>query len=243
MFKDKTSNPAFTLSSWETHTSEKQQMTEGGAFSKTILLFFVMMATFLLTTKYFIEMESKGFGVIGNVLLCLTTLGVVIFACTKPKLSPILAPIYASLEGVFLGQLVLLSEYILESLIVTTAIFFTFLVLYRTRIIRVSNWFIKITFGLTLGVLVFYLIEMFLILLNITDGSLVFGNGIISLIVAAFCLFVAVSNLLVDFWMIEDGSERGLAKYMEFYFAMSLLISIVWIYVEVLRIFKILNND
>ena len=239
------SNPTFRFSGWETHTIEghSEPMTESGTLWKTLLLFLIMMASFFLTAKYMVVTELGGFGIMGNIILVLATLGIVFLACIKPKMAPFLAPIYAVLEGVFLGSVIMYSNYILEAFIITATIFFTLLFLYRIRIIRVSNGFVKLVFGLTLGVLVFYLLEISLISLGITDGSLLLGNGMIALLIAGFCLFVAVSNLLVDFRMIENGANYHLPKYMEFFFAMSLMISIVWVYVESLRILSILSDD
>lgn len=235
-----TSNPTLNMKRLEKLgvIGSSKPMTQTGAFRKTSILFLLMFASYMFTL--FMELP---FNMATFVILSLVTLGVVIFAVVSPHLSYILAPIYAILEGYILASATAFSEYILEAFVITAVIFFTLLFLYQSRIIRVSNGFVKLIVGLTLGIAVFYLIEMILIAFNVTNGSLVFGNGTIGLLIAAFCLFVAVSNLLIDFRVIEDGVNLHLPKYMEWYFGMGLLISIVWVYVEVLRFLSILNSD
>lgn len=235
--KKETRNPILNNKRWKKldGTGLSRPMTQKGSLQKTLILFLLMVASAFVSAYYLTNgvIELTGTALI---LLAIVLFGIVVLTCVSPHISPVLAPIYAILEGLLLGSVILHSNYVLEAFVITAAIFFTLLLLYRTRIIRVSNGFIKLTVGLTLGIAVFYLIEMMLILLGVTDGSLIWGNGMIGLLIAAFCLFVAASNLLIDFRSIEDGANRYLPKYMEWFFGMSLMISIVWVYVEVIRL-------
>lgn len=219
----------------------EENMTAAGTVRKIGVLFALMLAGFIVmaVSVSLGEVELNQLTLIG---LPIITLLIVIFVCFLPSSSPTLAPIYALMEGMVLGLVVGLNNYVFEAFLITIVIFLTLLILYRTRIIRVTNGFMKLTFGLTIGVVLFYLLEWLLVALHITSGDTIFGNGPIGWILALFCLFVAVSNLLIDFRMIEDGANQNLPKYMEWYFGMGLMISIVWVYIEVLRMLQILGS-
>ncbi|MDA7026494.1 Bax inhibitor-1/YccA family protein [Bacillus sp. CLL-7-23] len=237
-----TSNPALSLNRWENQIGVENDslMTQSGALQKTGLLFILMFLSFIGTAWYMKTYHLTFSPMIG--IMAFIAFLIVIISCFKPQWSPVLAPIYAIAEGIVLGSFTLFNEFMLEAFIITAVIFFTLFILYRAKVLRVSNGFVKLITGLTIGIALFYCIELLLMSLNVASGSLIFGGSWITLGIGVFCLFVAASNLLVDFRMIDDGANEGLPQYMEWYFALGLMISIVWVYVEVLRILRILSR-
>lgn len=164
----------------------------------------------------------------------------------KPKLAKILGPVYAIAEGFFVGAISRAYETYYDGIVVqaagaTLAVVAVMLVLYRTGVVRVTPRFRKIVIGATLGVMVLYLVSM---VMNI------FGNGISfirepSALGIAFSIFVcalAAANLALDFDFIEKGSKMGLSKDYEWVAAVGLLVTVVWLYLEILRLLAKLRD-
>jgi uncharacterized YccA/Bax inhibitor family protein len=166
----------------------------------------------------------------------------------KPHLAKIVAPIYAIAEGVFVGALSKMYEGIWDGIVVqaagaTIAVFATMLVLYRLRIIRVTERFRAIVTAATIGVMVFYGI-CFLVRLFAGADSISFLSSP-SLLGIGFSLFVAglaAFNLALDFDFIERGARQGLDKDFEWYAAFGLLVTIIWLYLEILRLLSKLRS-
>ena len=188
-----------------------------------------------------------------NLMMTLMMVGVfggMIFAFIisfKPNLSSYLAPLYALLEGFFIGGIsVIINTAVSEKNpafgnIVLTAVGLTFgvafavFLLYNLRIIKPTQKFKSVIFSATLGIGIFYLITIVLRLFHINlpfmyDSSLL-GIGINLVIVV-----IAALNLVVDFDMIEQGAEQGAPKFMEWYGAFALMVTIVWLYIEILKL-------
>lgn len=160
----------------------------------------------------------------------------------KPHLAKFVAPIYALAEGFFVGALSRMYETYYDGIVVqaagaTIAVFAVMLVLYRTQIIKVTDRFRRIVVSATIGIMVFYgvclLIRMFAgagAVSFLASPSLL-GIGF-SVLVAGLAAF----NLALDFDFIERGAERGLSKDFEWYAAFGLLVTIIWLYLELLRL-------
>jgi uncharacterized YccA/Bax inhibitor family protein len=177
-------------------------------------------------------------------------LGVAILLAFKPMWASFLAPIYALLEGAFVGGISAYYSFAFAKVapgIVMQAVGLTFgtviamYVLYRFGVIKATERFKSIIFTATAGIAVFYLIATVLRMFGIDipflhEGSML-GIGF-SLVVVA----IAALNLILDFDMIEKGSEMGAPKYMEWYGAFGLLVTIVWLYIEILRLLSKLSS-
>jgi len=164
----------------------------------------------------------------------------------KPQLSTYLAPVYGILEGFFVGALsaVLNDAYaekfpglIISAVGLTFGVAIAMYLLYNFRIIRPTEKLKSVIFSATLGIAIFYVIRLVLSFfsinipfMNFGDNSL-FGIGISLVIVA-----VAALNLILDFERIEEGAETNAPKFMEWYCAFGLLVTIVWLYIELLRL-------
>ena len=164
----------------------------------------------------------------------------------KPKASPILAPIYAVVQGVVLGSIsrVFNAEYdgiVVQAVGISIGVFIAMLTLYRTKVIQVTNKMRSTIMGATLGIMLFYVVAIvasfFGVSFSIFTSSSLLSIGF-SLLVAG----LAASNLLLDFDTIERGQREGYPKYMEWYCAMGLMITLVWLYVEFLRLLSKLSK-
>ncbi|SFE28653.1 Uncharacterized membrane protein, YccA/Bax inhibitor family [Chitinophaga sp. CF118] len=164
----------------------------------------------------------------------------------KKEWAPYLAPAYALAEGLFLGVISVMYSglydgIVLQAVGLTFGTFLGMLILYRARIIRATERFRAIIFTATAGIAIFYLLALVLRMFNINIPFLHEGStiGIIfSLVVVA----VAALNLILDFDMIETGAAQGAPKYFEWYASFGLLVTLVWLYLEILRLLSKLNK-
>jgi uncharacterized YccA/Bax inhibitor family protein len=174
--------------------------------------------------------------------------GLVFLLMFKPHLAKFIAPAYAIAQGFFLGALSKMYETFYDGIVVqaagaTIAVFGVMLFLYRARIIKVTERFRTIVVSATIGIMVFYGV-CFLIQLFAGSGSVSFLSSP-SLLGIAFSVFVAgiaAMNLALDFDFIERGSKMGLDKGFEWYGAFALLVTIVWLYLEMLRLLAKLRS-
>lgn len=214
--------------------------TVSGTATKALLLLALTMVTGYTSMIYSIS-SILGTGaaptglMYGSLILGVIVAFVTIF---KPQYSPVTAVLYALCEGAALGSLSGMFEFKYPG-IVSTAVMATFVVvmvmlaLWKFRIIVPTQRFRAIVTSATLGVAVLYLLNMVLGLFNIpllpTSGALSVG---ISLIVCT----IAAMNLVLDFDNIEQSVNQGLPKYFEYFNAFSVLVTICWLYIEILRL-------
>jgi uncharacterized YccA/Bax inhibitor family protein len=174
--------------------------------------------------------------------------GLVFLLMFKPHLAKYVAPAYAIAEGFFVGALSKMYETFYDGIVVqaagaTIAVFGVMLFLYRARIIKVTERFRTVVVSATIGIMVFYGV-CFLIQLFAGSDSVSFLSSP-SLLGIAFSVFVAgiaALNLALDFDFIERGSKMGLEKGFEWYGAFGLLVTIVWLYLEMLRLLAKLRS-
>jgi uncharacterized YccA/Bax inhibitor family protein len=179
-------------------------------------------------------------GAIGGLVTALIT----IFA---KKASPFTAPVYAVLEGLFLGGLSAMFEARFPG-IATQAIFGTLgtlaalLVAYRFGIIRATENFKLGVFAATGGIMVVYLLTMILGFFGKTIPY-IHQSGPIGIAFSVIVIIIAALNLVMDFDFIENGESAGAPKYMEWYAAFGLLVTLVWLYIEILRLLSKLRSN
>ncbi len=160
----------------------------------------------------------------------------------KPTLARFVAPIYALAEGFFIGSISKAYEYAYDGIVVqaagaTIAVFVVMLVLYALRIIKVTERFRTVVTVATIGVMAFYGISL-LIRLFAGAGSISFLSSP-SLLGIGFSVFVsalAAFNLALDFDLVEQGVRQRLDKKFEWYAAFGLVVTIIWLYLELLRL-------
>jgi uncharacterized YccA/Bax inhibitor family protein len=224
-----------------------ESMTVGGTLNKFGFLFLMVMATSIFTWRAFMGgQDVKGFivtGLIGGMVLAL----VIIF---KQHLAPYLAPAYALMEGLFLGSISAAMHtafatkapyLVIQAVMLTFGTVIAMYILYRFRIIQVTARFRTIVMACTLGVCLFYLMAFILGFFSI-NIPFIHEGSLIGIFFSLLVVVIAALNLILDFDMIEEGAASGAPKYMEWYGAFGLLVTIVWLYVEILRLLSKINS-
>ena len=226
----------------------KQRAESAGAgtmtIGATILRGFVLLALLLLTATY----GWSNAGILGTnpwtfLVFFLLLLAISFGAALAPKLAWILGPLYALLSGVWIGAIShayndVYSGIVPQAVLATVAVFLTVLALYTLRIVRVSNRFVQVVLAATLGIVVLYLATFVLQLFGISLFAyswLGFGISLVAAVVASL-------NLFVDFRFIEEGATRGAPMYMAWYGAFALLATLIWLYVEILRLLSYVRD-
>jgi len=216
-------------------------MTFGGTLNKFGFLFLMVMATaFYIWNEASVGNSIQGYmigGMIGGLIVAI----VLMF---KPQLAQYLAPAYALLEGLVIGGISSIYNDAFSAVapgIVTQAVILTFgtaiamYLLYTFRIIRVTERFRSIMFAAIGGIALFYLITFLLSLFGVNVSGLHNGS-LMSIGISIAITAIAALSLLLDFDRIEQGSAMGAPKYMEWYCAFGLLVTLVWLYIEILRL-------
>lgn len=222
-------------------------MTARGTIHKFGFLFLMMMASAAYTWHAYYEGQNvttfMWVGLLGG-------LGLALVISFKPNLAPYLAPAYSLLEGLMVGAIsAIINEAMRESYpgIIMQAVSLTFgaafgmFLLYNFKIIRATERFKSIIFTATAGIAIFYLIAMVLRQFGV-DIPFLHEGGLMGIGFSLFVVAIAALNLIIDFDMIEKGSEMGAPKYMEWYCAFGLLVTIVWLYIEILRLLSKLQS-
>lgn len=196
--------------------------------------------------------NNQGMLFAGAMISALLTLGLTFFAYFKPQASPFIAPVVALSEGVFVGALsVFWTQYaegsrsstvqslgtglVLQAGVLTLGVTGGLLVAYTTRLIRPSQRFLRGVVAATFGLCLFSAVALVLSMFGIHIPYL-WDNGPIGIAFSGFVVVLAAMNLLVDFDFIERGAANGAPKYMEWYAGIGLLVTVVWLYVSILRL-------
>ncbi len=162
----------------------------------------------------------------------------------KPTWAPYLAPAYGLLEGLFIGGIsaimndVFAKSYpglVMQAVGLTFGVAISMFLLYNFRIIRATEKFKSVIIAATLGIAIFYGISMLLRLFGI-NMPFMYDSSLLGIGLSLFVVAIAALNLILDFDMIEQGAEQGAPKYMEWYGAFGLLVTIVWLYIEILKL-------
>jgi uncharacterized YccA/Bax inhibitor family protein len=164
----------------------------------------------------------------------------------KKEWAQYLAPAYALAEGLFLGVVSVLYSSLYDGIVlqavgITFATFLAMLILYRTRIIRATEKFKAIVYTATAGIALFYLLSLILSFFNINIPFLHEGSTI-GIIFSLVVVVVAALNLIINFDLIETGAAQGAPKYFEWYASFGMLVTLIWLYLEILRLLSKLNR-
>jgi uncharacterized YccA/Bax inhibitor family protein len=178
-------------------------------------------------------------GFIGALVLALVT-------AFKPTSSPVTSPLYAALEGLALGAVSALMTIRYEGIVTqavlgTLGVFAGMLFIYRSRIIRVTDRFRKGLMAAIFGIMFVYLASWILGFFGI-QMPMVHSTGTLGLVFTLGVIVVASLSLLLDFDLIERGVQSQAPKYMEWYGAFALMVTLVWLYLEILRLLAILRG-
>lgn len=220
-------------------------MTIDGTVNKSFITLAILLGAAFVTWSMFFNGQNVTPFMIGGAIGGLVVALIVSFKATS---APYLVPVYAALEGMFLGGLSATYESLyngitLQASLLTMCVFVALLLAYKARIIKATENFKLGVFAATAGIMLLYLASFVLGFFGITvpylhDSSWI-GIGISLVIVV-----VAALNLVLDFDFIESGAQQGAPKYMEWYGAFGLMVTLVWLYIEMLRLLaKIASRD
>ncbi len=222
-------------------------MTANGTFAKTFALFVLVLIggtfgwsqTDVSVTN---QVQVPGWG-----WVCLFgAFGLAMVCVFRPKASPFVGPLYALLEGVFLGMISKAFEMhwdgiVFQAVLATVGVFFATLALYVFGVVKVTRKFQMVVIGATCGI---FLLYVFGALLSVFGVDVVFWNQPTALGIAVSVVIcgVAALNLFLDYEFIRQSSIRGAPKYMEWYGAFGIMVTLVWLYLEVLRLLSLLRQ-
>ena len=233
-------NPVLNKSTFLSSHVQSEKMTINGTVNKTLISLIL-----LITSGYYCFTSISPIIIIGGAIGGLIVAIITIF---KKEWAPITVPIYALLEGCFLGGISYMYNTMYEG-IVSNAIFLTIGILLSLLFAYKSGW-IKPTENFKLGlvaatggIFIVYLVNFVMSFFGSQMGIMDINNS--SMFSIGFSLFVVVIaslNLVLDFDFIEEGAEKGAPKYMEWYGAFGLLITLIWLYLEILRLLAKLNS-
>ncbi|RKS99295.1 Bax inhibitor-1/YccA family protein [Flavobacterium sp. 123] len=220
-----------------------QEMTLAGTINKSLILFLLLTASASIIWWITFNGMNPIVPAIGGAIVGLV---LVLISAFKPQYSPYLAPGYALFEGLFIGGVSAIFEAKYPG-IVTQAVgatFVTFAVclgLYKYRIVKVTEQFKSVVLAATLAIATYYLIS-WLFSMFTSFVPVHYGSSLMSIGISVFVIVIAALNLFLDFDRIEKGAEQKMPKYMEWYGAMGLMITLVWLYVEFLRLLSKLSS-
>ena len=227
----------------QTITVQQDTMTVGGTINKSFTMLLMLLSTamvswWLVGNGFNPMIFAIGGGVIGFIL--------VLVASFKPTTSPYTAPAYALFEGLFIGGISAVFEAMYPGLVIqaVSATFVTFIVcfaLFKYNIVKVTETFKSVVIGATMAIFAFYLIS-WIASMFIDFQPIHHGNSLMSIGISVFVIVIAALNLFLDFDMIEKGAQSNAPKYMEWFASMGLMITLVWLYVEFLRLFSKLSS-
>jgi uncharacterized YccA/Bax inhibitor family protein len=217
------------------------RMTLNGTVNKTGILLICAFVSAAWTWYRFLATGDPAsvapelmLGVIGGFICAMVTI-------FKKEWAPVTAPIYALLEGLFLGGIsaVINARYpgvAIEAVGLTFGTLLVLLFLYSTRVIRVTQKFALGIVAATGGIMLFYFAQMILGFFHIPFLMSTNGSGAIGIGFSLFVVAIAALNLVLDFDFIERGVNYGAPKFMEWYGAFGIMVTLVWLYLEILRL-------
>ena len=246
----KSGNPVISEKSFnKSFALQGETMTVRGTINKFGVMFLMLLGAASFTWSLFYKGVNVMPWMVGSMIGGLVLALVMIF---KKEWSPYLALGYALCEGLFLGAISAFFDYafrdsypgiIMQAVLLTFGTAGAMYALYAFRIIRATNTFKKVVITATAGIAIFYLIAMVLRLFGV-EMPYLHDNGMIGIGISVFIVAIAALNLILDFDRIEQGAAHGAPKYYEWFSAFGLMVTIVWLYLEILRLLsKLASRD
>jgi len=249
----RTANPALNDNTFTRHIdlTGEDRMTLMGTVHKTGALLLLLLISASMTWSMVLSPGADGLVVSGPVGLLTIggAIGGLIFAMAtifKPRWAPVTAPIYAVLQGLFIGGISAFMERVYPGIVpqaagLTFGILFALLAAYKSGLIRATENFKLGVVAATGGIFVIYIASFILGFFGISIPFL-HDSGPIGIGISVFICIVAALNLVLDFDFIESGAEHGAPKYMEWVGAFGLMVTLVWLYIEILHLLAKLRD-
>jgi uncharacterized YccA/Bax inhibitor family protein len=222
-------------------------MTLNGTVNKTAFLLVLTLVGAMFTwAKFFASGDAAGLmpyvwgGAIGGLVVALVTV-------FKKEWSPFTAPLYAVLEGLFIGAVSAMFELrfpgiVMQAAGLTFGTLGALLLAYRSGLIKATENFKLGVFAATGGIALLYLVNIGMRLFGFEGMGFIHESSWIGIAFSGFVVVIAALNLVLDFDFIEQGVEHGAPKYMEWYAAFGLLVTLIWLYLEILRLLAKLQS-
>lgn len=245
----RSANPALRADTFEKAAradAGSDRMTVNGTIGKTTLLLLLLVVTAGWTWSRFMPDRNVETiypfmigGAIGGLVFAFATI-------FKPTWAPVTAPVYAALQGLFVGGLSAILEaqfpgIVLQAVLLTFGVMLTMLLAYRAGVIKVTRKFRMGLVAATGGIFLIYMATWVLGFFGVSIPY-IHGSGPIGIGFSVVVIIIAALNLVLDFDFIETGAEMGAPKHMEWYGAFGLIVTLVWLYIEILRLLSKLNR-
>lgn len=252
----KSSNPALggkTFEQYQPGIQTEGAMTINGTINKTLILLALVIIPAVYVWDMFyasgigteagLEDASLMYWLYGGLFGGLIFAFITIF---KQTWAPYTAPIYAVLEGLFIGGIsaifeIQFSGIVFQAVSLTFGTLFAMLVTYRLGLVKVTEKFKMGVVAATGAIFVVYLLSFVLSLFSV-NVPFIHSGGTIGILFSLFVVVIAALNLVLDFDFIEKGAQHGAPKYMEWYGAFGLIVTLVWLYIEFLRLLSKLRQ-
>lgn len=245
----RSSNPALMSNAFSGFglVSESETMTVRGTVNKTLILLLLVLLPAAWTWKIFFNAGGNAasvqtwmiVGLIGGLVFSIATI-------FKRNWAPITAPLYAVMEGLFLGALSGIFEaaypgLVMQAISLSMATLLVMLVAYQAGWVRVTDSFRLGVVAATGGIALVYFVSIILGFFGI-DVPFITGSSVFSILFSFFVVGIAALNLVIDFDFIDHASRRALPKYMEWYGGFALMVTLIWLYIEMLRLLAKFNE-
>ena len=244
-FKNKTfSNSSAAAEVHEATVIDRNEtMTVSGTINKSFLMLILLIASAAITWTMTFNGQPPMVFIFGGAIVGFI---LVLIATFRPQSSGYLAPGYAIFEGLFIGGVSAIFETMYPGIVIqaVSCTFVTFMVcfgLYKYEIVKVTERFKSVVVASTLAIATYYIISWLLSMFT-SFQPIHYGNSMFSIGISAFVIVIAALNLFLDFDQIDKGVQQKMPKYMEWYGAFGLLVTIVWLYLEILKLLSKLNS-
>lgn len=239
-----TANPALNDKAFRPSDHTAKRMTLQGTINRTFILTMALLVTAMFTwTQSFNDSNVTGLlilGLIAGFILALITIFI-------PKAAPFTSIPYALAEGLVLGGISaryegLYNGITMQAAMLTLGVLLIMLLLYKTGVIKVTKKFRIGVLCATGAIFLAYLATFVMRLFGMDDVLYMHNSGPIGILISVGIVVVAALNLALDFDLIERGIKRNAPKYMEWYGAFGLMVTLVWLYLEILRLLSKLRR-
>ena len=240
----RSANPALNSKTFSStrNISNEQPMTIDGTVNKTALSLLLLMTSAIYTWNN-PELSSDYFP-----LIIISTFVLLLITIFNKKAAPYTVPIYCLLEGGLLGGISAWADAMYpgianQAICLTFGILAALLMLYKSKLIAVTDNFRLGIFAATFGIFIVYMLNILLSsLFEISFAESLFSNDLPGILFSVFVVGIASLNLVLDFDFIEQGANQGAPKYMEWYGAFGLMITLIWLYIEILNLLMKLRS-
>jgi len=234
-------NPALNEKTFSNLSYEQEAMTVNGVVNKSFILWLILAVGAYFGWSYPAVTAPL---LIPIIIAALILSFIIIF---KKHTAPIISPFYAFGEGLLLGTITLFFEksypgIAFNAIFLTITVLFCMLAAFKAGFIKATKKFYLIVGVSTIAIFLLYIIELILSLCGVTGFTFITAATPLGIAFSVFVVIIAALNLVIDFDMIQQGVSHGAPKYMEWYGAFALMVTIVWLYLEILRLLGKIRN-